>query len=190
MAILSAVLDANVIFRLRTCSFLLYLAKQGGVFTPIWTDRIEDEWTRNLIEKRRDIPADEVFGRRDAMNLAFRGAMVDGYESLIGQVKLPDPGDRHVVAAAIASESKVIVTFNKRDFPGSALRKHGVEALSPDEFISRAITAQPKKVIAAAKEQRRAEQRPTQTAEEYIESLRKNELPKLAAFLSQHFGEI
>jgi predicted nucleic acid-binding protein len=190
MAILSAVLDANVIFRLRTCSFLLYLAKQGGVFTPIWTDRIEDEWTRNLIKKRQDLLPREVYSRRDQMNVAFPGAKVDGYEALIETVELRDPDDRHVVAAAIASESKVIVTFNLKHFPNSSLRKHGVEAVSPDEFVSRIVTTQPRKVIAAAKEQRCAEQQPKQTAAEYIQSLGRNELTKLSEFLGKHLGEI
>ena len=50
-------------------------------------------------------------------------------------LKLPDPDDRHVLAAAIRAGAQVIVTANLRDFPADALRAWDVEAMSPDEFV-------------------------------------------------------
>lgn len=48
---------------------------------------------------------------------------------------LPDPDDRHVVAAEIVAIADVIVTFNLRDFPREKLEKCGIDAQYPDGFI-------------------------------------------------------
>ncbi len=69
------------------------------------------------------------------MNGAFPNAMVKSYKKLISSLDLPDSEDRHVLAAAIKSESKAIITFNLKDFPSAKLKKYKIEALHPDEFI-------------------------------------------------------
>ncbi|MBX6370809.1 MAG: hypothetical protein IRZ02_00945 [Acidothermus sp.] len=61
--------------------------------------------------------------------------MVFGYERLIECLELPDPGDRHVLAAAIKAGAQVIVTHKLKDFPASALQPWNVEAKSPDAFV-------------------------------------------------------
>jgi len=60
---------------------------------------------------------------------------VTGYEDLIPGLHLPDPGDRHVLAAAIRGRADVIVTMNLKDFPDAVLNSFGIEAQHPDEFI-------------------------------------------------------
>jgi len=51
------------------------------------------------------------------MDAAVPGALVSGYERHTGRLHLPDPDDRHVLAAAIEAEADLIVTFNAKDFP-------------------------------------------------------------------------
>ncbi|SUC25605.1 Uncharacterised protein [Providencia rustigianii] len=51
------------------------------------------------------------------MNIALPDAKVEQYEPLIDGLELPDLDDRHVVAAAIKSNAKIIVTLNLKDFP-------------------------------------------------------------------------
>ncbi|HMA95113.1 MAG TPA: hypothetical protein VKP30_20620, partial [Polyangiaceae bacterium] len=53
--------------------------------------------------------------------------LVDGYEPLVEGLELPDPNDRHVLAAAIHGGASVIVTMNLRDFPERFLVPHAVE---------------------------------------------------------------
>lgn len=69
------------------------------------------------------------------MKAVLPEADVAGYEALIPDLSLPDPDDRHVLAAAIAGKASTIVTWNLKDFPASALSPHGVLALSPDDFL-------------------------------------------------------
>ena len=69
------------------------------------------------------------------MNLAVRDAVVTGYEPLIGSLHLPDPDDRHVLAAAIRARAQIIVTFNLNDFPAEVLADWDVEARHPDDFL-------------------------------------------------------
>ena len=61
--------------------------------------------------------------------------LVSGYEPLIEGLKLPDPGDRHVLAAAIKSGAQVIVTRNLKHFPASDLEPWDIEAKSPDRGL-------------------------------------------------------
>jgi hypothetical protein len=69
------------------------------------------------------------------MNLAVLDAVVTGHEPLIGSLHLPDPDDRHVLAAAIRARAQIIVTFNLNDFPAEVLADWDVEARHPDDFL-------------------------------------------------------
>ena len=69
------------------------------------------------------------------MDAVFRGALVSGYEHLIDALELPDPDDRHVLAAAIWAKCDVLVTFNVKHFPPEALREQGLQSQSPDAFL-------------------------------------------------------
>ncbi|GGO84342.1 hypothetical protein GCM10011348_30370 [Marinobacterium nitratireducens] len=61
--------------------------------------------------------------------------MVQGYERWEALLELPDPDDRHVVAAAIEAEAEFIVTFNLREFPREELDSYAISAISPDDFL-------------------------------------------------------
>jgi hypothetical protein len=69
------------------------------------------------------------------MNHAVRDCLVTGYEPLVDALDLPDPDDRHVLAAAIKARAQLIVTRNVKDFPSTVLGEWDMEAKSPDDFI-------------------------------------------------------
>ncbi len=91
------------------------------LFRAKWSDAVHDEWMRNLLENRTDLTRERLERTKTLMNKAVPDANVSGYEDLIEGLRLPDPDDRHVLAAAIASECDAIVTFNQKDFPGDYL---------------------------------------------------------------------
>jgi len=69
------------------------------------------------------------------MNHVLPSATVTNHASRLPAILLPDPNDRHVVAAAIEGGASTIVTWNTRDFPAGELRKHGLRKLTPDAFL-------------------------------------------------------
>jgi len=48
---------------------------------------------------------------------------------------LKDPKDDLILEVAVESESKIIVTYNKKDFVG--IDKFGIKALTPQEFLNK-----------------------------------------------------
>ena len=80
----------------------------------------------------RGIPIKPIQITRKLMNDALPDAKVTGYGAHLEAITLPDPDDRHVVAAAIAAGASVILTWNLRDFPTRELKKHGLVRQNPD----------------------------------------------------------
>ncbi|WP_432194461.1 PIN domain-containing protein [Streptomyces sp. bgisy027] len=126
-----AIYDANVLYPSTLRDVLIRIA-QGGLVQAKWTDQILDETFRNLLKNHQDIPPEKFDRVRALMNAAIRDCLVRGHEPLIDAVKLPDPDDRHVLAAAIRAKAQVVVTFNLKDFPTEALAPWDVEAVHPD----------------------------------------------------------
>lgn len=79
--------------------------------------------------------------------------VVTGYEGMIEGLTLPDPNDRHVLAAAIVGQVNVIVTRNLRDFPESALAPYKIKAMHPDRFIRHLIDVAPARVVEIVRDQ-------------------------------------
>lgn len=104
------------------------------------------------------------------MDTAVPDALVSGYEGLIEHVNLPDPDDRHVVAAAIRTQAGVIVTYNIKDFPHESLRPYGIEAQHPDEFIVHLVDLSPSLVYAAVRDQRRMLKNPPRSVRELLDT--------------------
>jgi hypothetical protein len=96
----SAVLDANVLYPAPLRDLLLNLADLE-LYKPRWTAQIQKEWIVNLLEHRADLKKDSLEKTQRAMDSAFPNADIRGYKQLIEGLRLPDPKDRHVLAAAI-----------------------------------------------------------------------------------------
>jgi hypothetical protein len=184
----TVVYDACVLYPAPLRSLLMYLALTD-LFRAKWTDAIHEEWMRNVRKDYPDITQAQAARIRDLMNAHVRDCLVTDYEDLIGALTLPDPDDRHVLAAAIRAGAGVIVTSNLADFPKETLAKYGIEAQHPDEFIMYLLDQAPNLVCSAAKKQRESLKNPTLTVEQYLESLKRQGLAQTVSALRQ-FAEL
>lgn len=91
--------------------------------------------TRNLLTKRTDLTRAQLEHTRDLMDSSVPDCLGIGYKGLESQLTLPDPDDRHVLAAAVLCHAGTIVTYNLKDFPIAVLAPRGITAQHPDEFI-------------------------------------------------------
>jgi len=129
-----AVLDACVLAPMPVCDTLLSLATEPAMYLPRWSDHILAEVAR-VLRDRLKLSEARVERRISTMKAAFPEACITGYEPLIPAIELPDPEDRHVVAAAILGHANAIVTFNTKDFPPDRLELFGLLLQSLDDFL-------------------------------------------------------
>ena len=120
-------LDTCVLYPPMLRDFLLGLAAQG-LFQPLWSDGIAAEWL-HLAARDGAVGVPALLARMSAR--WPDGKVAPGEPALLA---LPDTGDRHILAAAIAGQADLILTANLRDFPPRALGPHGMRARSPDDF--------------------------------------------------------
>ncbi len=181
----TALYDACVLYPAPLRDLLLQLALTG-LFRARWSATIHDEWKRNVLLDRPDLTAAQLQHTRALMDAAVPDALVVGYEKLIPSLTLPDPDDRHVLAAALRGRCDVIVTYNLKDFPAEILSADDIEAQHPDEFIGHQINLRPEAVCWAAKSCRHRLKNPPVLAEDYILTLAAQRLPEIARFLHAH----
>jgi len=165
----AAVLDANVLYPARLRDLFLRLAIAGH-YRALWTERILNECFDNLHVDRPDIPAEHLHRTRRLMTVAVPDAVVEDYDHLINDLDLPDPDDRHVLAAAMAAGADLVVTANFADFPPTAIPP-GITVLTPDDFVLRLIHIDIDAVATVVGQQAEALRSPPMTTAELLEGL-------------------
>ncbi|OLV17326.1 PIN domain-containing protein [Deinococcus marmoris] len=129
----TAFCDANVLYSALPRDLLIRLAL-AELCEVRWSDEVQDEWTRNLLAMRPD-RAQALTRTRALMERALPQARCHGYESLIPGLALPDPDDRHVLAAALHSGADVLLTFNLKDFPPANVPGGELLVTHPDSWL-------------------------------------------------------
>lgn len=160
----TALYDASVLYPAPLRDLLMRLALTD-LFQAKWSDAIHDEWLRSVLKNRPDLTLTQLERTRELMNAHVHDALVTGYEGLIPALDLPDPDDRHVLAAAMVGRADVVVTFNLKDFPAETLTRYGIAAQHPDDFVSHLIDLDQTAVAGAVKAQRAALRNPPMTVE-------------------------
>lgn len=148
MAAATAVLDANVLFPTILREILADVA-QAGLFRPLWSPRILEEWRRAAVRlgaEMGDVAGAEIVLLAERFPAALTAA--EGTRS--AGLDLPDPDDAHVIEAALNGGASLIVTANLRDFPRPALAAVGLRALHPDAFLTDLWAEDPDPVARAA----------------------------------------
>jgi predicted nucleic acid-binding protein len=181
---LTVVYDACVLYPAPLRDFLMWLALTD-LFQAKWTEKIHDEWIRNVLKNRPDLTLAQLNRTKNLMNQNVLDALVSDYEYLIPTLTLPDPDDVHVLAAAIHSKADFIITFNLKDFPQSILKNYQIEAIEPDEFILELIEINESVVIQAAINQKNTLKNPPLTIDKYLQSLANQKLTQTAEILGR-----
>lgn len=153
------------------------------LFRAKWSSMIHDEWIRSVLKNRPDLSPDVLKHTRELMDIHVRDCLVENFEDLIPALQLPDPKDRHVLAAAIRGRADVIVTYNLKDFPEKDLQKYGIAAQHPDEFLTHVLDLAPGTICAAAQMHRKRLRNPGKTVGQYLEALERQALNEFVAGL-------
>ena len=174
------VYDACVLYPSPLRDFLIRVAI-AELVRARWSERILDEVFRNVERDRPDLDPARLRRTRATMCAAVLDSVVDGYEELEGSLNLPDPDDRHVLAAAIHVGARTIVTFNLRDFPASELARHDVVAAHPDYFAVELLMRAPSLVLDVLREQAASLKSPPRSAMDVLGTLERCGLARFGA---------
>jgi PIN domain len=177
-----AFLDASVLYPSTIRSVLMFLAALDA-FRARWSEDIHREWTAALARDRPDLDAKRIARTRALMEAHLPNAMVTGYQRRIASLVLPDPNDRHVLAAALHCKAHVVVTTNLKHFPKAVLSSHGISAQHSDDFVFDLISADLDKAVQAFAADGARMVNPPHSVPEYIAGIETGGLKKSAAML-------
>jgi predicted nucleic acid-binding protein len=137
------VIDTATLVPASLRDLLLRLADKG-LYLIRWSEETLVELDRTLTQKQK-VKKAKINRLIKALKKAFPSVTVSNkeYDSLIPQLQ-NDPKDRHVLATALVTGAKIIVTPNLKDFPEQILQTLGVQAISPDEFWWHYLLLSPK----------------------------------------------
>lgn len=181
----TALLDACVLHPMAMADALMSLASTG-IFAAKWTRAIEAEWIASVEERRPDLK-----GRLDYRRDQMRDAVPDwevgepAWRALASALALPDSGDVHVLAAALAGHADCIVTANLRDFPAEVVAPLGIEIIHPDQFVVAQWDLDQLVAVAAFKRMRARWKKPQATAEDFAAALERGGMPATAQRLRE-----
>jgi hypothetical protein len=117
----AAFLDASVLYPAPLRDLLLELAV-SDLYRAKWSDAVHEEWITAVLENRPDLTRAQLERTRDLMNAHARDALVTDFEQLIDILELPDPDDRHVLAAAI----RAVQILLSRPISGTSLSRTSI----------------------------------------------------------------
>jgi len=124
-------IDACVLYPTVLREIVIGTASRG-LFTPLWSERILEEW-RRAAEKRGETGIAEV--EIAALKALFPASMVSSTAETEARLSLPDADDVHVLAAAIDGGADELLTLNLKDFPTRTLARDDIQLRAPDTFL-------------------------------------------------------
>ncbi|NRB03862.1 MAG: PIN domain-containing protein [Rhodobacteraceae bacterium] len=176
-------IDANVLFPTVMREVVLGVADQG-LFTPLWSPRVLEEWARAAAKLGAQAEA-QARGEIALLRAKWPDAEIRHDPAQEARFWLPDPGDIHVIAAAVIGHADAIMTVNARDFPRHILAEEGLSRIDPDGYLIQCFEANPDVVIAVAR--RVLEQARTMSGDDWTMRglLKKARLPRLGRALQE-----
>ena len=185
----TVIYDACVLYPAPLRDLLMRLALTD-LYRARWSDQIHEEWITAVLRNRPDLSRAQLERTRSLMNAHVRDALVDGHQVLIPALALPDPDDRHVLAAAIKCGADLILTFNLDDFPEQALSIYGLGACHPDRFLLDQLELDAERVCMAMRQHRASLRNPAKSVGEYLATLGEQGLHRFAHAVRHYAAEL
>jgi predicted nucleic acid-binding protein len=185
----TVVYDACVLYPAPLRDLLMRLALTD-LYRARWSDQIHEEWITAVLRNRPDLSRAQLERTRSLMNAHVRDALVEGHQSLIPALELPDPDDRHVLAAAIQCGADLIITFNLDDFPEQALASYGIGACHPDPFLVDQLNLDAERVCLAMRQHRASLRNPPKTVEECLATMEEQGLSSFSQAVGHYAAEL
>ena len=167
-AVFPVLLDSCVLYPYELRDLLLEAAHEQ-LYRVHWSAQILEDTVRNLLADARTTP-ERASRFCAAMERAFPEAPVEPPPGLADQLGC-DPGDRHVLAAAIAAKAELIVTLNVRHFPAEVLEPLGIEAVTPDQFLCNLLDLAPGAIHECLETIAARQRNPARTAQALLQIL-------------------
>ena len=185
---MKVLLDACVLYPTVMREVLLGVAR-AGLFQPLWSARILEEWARAA---RKLGPEGEAQARGEiaVLQATWPRAGVRPAPGLEARLWLPDENDIHVLAAAIAGSADILLTSNASDFPQNTLAEEGLTRRDPDGFLWQLWSGHPEAVALAAEEVRQTAERLSGDPWPVRKLMKKARLPRLGKALDQATGSL
>lgn len=178
-------LDADILYPIRVCDFILTAAALKLIARPVVSDMILEEAARNVRAGRSDADSAARINRRfDAVR-----AVVDGFDQPIPKryvdSSIVNPKDQHVHAAALHHGAEFVVSNDKRLRREITewIAQHGKRrrlraAISADEFASRLLNEARPSVESVVREMASRFRNPPRSYAEVVTGLAKS-MPSL-----------
>lgn len=179
---MKVLLDTCVLYPTVMREVLLGVAA-AGLFQPLWSPRILEEWARATIKLGPQAEA-QARGEIAMLRARWPGSEISYPPSLQARLWLPDPADTHVLAAAIAGHADQIVTLNAKDFPQNILGEEGLSRRDPDLFMLDFLQDEPDIVAAACEAVRQEAVRLSGEDWDIRRLMKKAHLPRLGKALA------
>jgi hypothetical protein len=136
---------------------LLLRLAQAGVFAPVWSDRIGEEWIRNAARLWK-VSTDDVAALWAQMQARFPDADAGDVRPYETGLRYSDAKDHHVIAAGLAKRARcglprpptvLVMTWNLKDFNRPEIRRAGLDVFNPDWLLTQWWTSSPELVQGA-----------------------------------------
>lgn len=179
-------LDANVLYPISICDFILTSSSHQLLARPIVSAEILDEATRNITADRPDLEPARIERRFKALRAA-----TDGHDQPVARrfadISMINTKDRHVLAAALHHEVDYIVTNDVRLRAESTAwldhrpRRHKlIAAISPNQLTAALIDESPDEIVAVVTAMAARLRNPTRAVHEVVLAMSHN-LPAITA---------
>lgn len=185
MTQLIALLDTNVLYSAQSRDLHLQLA-HDNLYRVKWTQEIQSELRNALRRNAPHLSRAQLDYLLATMTQSFPDASVSGFEDYIPRLNLPDPNDRHVLAAAIVGKCDLLITKNIRHFPAEYLSSLGIRVLSPDDFLVALLLSNPGDFCASVSRVLSRLDNPAYTFDQYVSLLRTGELIQTSTLLVRY----